>query len=82
MIQDDTLLFKANQFAGISTLGMISLDMLTIGSSAKDSSDRFIYNAGTGDLFYDSDGTGNSQQTKLAKLDAGLALTRSDFSMF
>ena len=81
-IQDDTLLFKANQFAGISTLGMISSDMLTIGSSANDSSDRFIYNAGTGDLFYDSDGTGNSQQTKLAKLDAGLALTRSDFSMF
>ena len=76
------MLFKANKFPGISILGTIRLDMLTIGSSANDSSDRFIYNSGTGDLFFDSDGTGSAQQTKLAKLDAGLALTNSDFEMF
>ncbi len=81
-IQDDTLLFQANKFAGISTLGMINSDMLTIGSSANNSSDRFIYNSATGDLFYDSDGTGSSQQTKLVNLDKGLALSNSDFEMF
>lgn len=47
----------------------------------KGTGDRFIYNSSSGDLFYDSDGTGNRQQIKLAKLDAGLALTNGDFEI-
>gem|GEM_PF-6634267 len=80
-VADDTMLFKASNFAGVSTLGMVSSDMLTIGSSADDSSDRFIYNSNSGDFFYDSDGTGSSQQVKLAKLNPGLALTNSHFEL-
>ena len=80
-LEDDTMLFAASGLAGVSTLGMISSDMLTIGSSADDSSDRFIYNSASGDLFYDSDGRGSSQQTKLVNLDAGLALTSNNFEV-
>ena len=80
-VEDDTLVFNTTNFAGISTQGMISSDMLTIGTDASSSSHRFIYNSGTGNLFYDSDGSGSSQQVKLVGLDTGLALTNSDFEM-
>jgi hypothetical protein len=35
---------------------------------------RFIYNVGSGDLFYDSDGIGGNEQIKLARLGSGLSL--------
>ncbi len=78
-VEDDTLVFVASGFAGIATLGMVSVDMFTIGSNPSTTSHRFIYSAGSGELFYDQDGTGNSAKVKLADLDAGLPLTNSDF---
>ena len=80
-VEDDTLLFTASNFAGVSNLGIISPEIFTIGASANDSSDRFIYHAGSGDLFYDLDGTGSGQQVKLVKLDAELSLTSSNFEL-
>ena len=80
--QDDTMWFVTTGFAGISTTGMISSQMLRIGSDATTSSHRFIYNSGSGDLFYDSDGSGSSARVLLAELDSGLALTNADFRMF
>lgn len=80
-VEDDSLVFVASGFAGISTLGMVSVDMFTIGSNASTTSARFIYSAGSGELFYDQDGSGSSAKVKLADLDAGLPLTNSDFVM-
>ena len=80
-VADDTLVFRTNNFAGISTKGMISSNMLQIGTGANDSSDRFIYNSSTGNLFYDPDGSGSKPKVKLVGLNAGLALTNNDFEM-
>ena len=79
--QDDTMWFVTTGFAGISIKGMISSQMLTLGSDATATSHRFIYNSGSGDLFYDSDGSGSSAKVLLAELESGLALTNADFKM-
>ena len=80
-VQDDIFAFSASGFKGITTMGIVKSKMFTIGTSASSRSHRFIYHASNGDLFYDSDGVGNSQQVKLAKLDANLALTNNHFEI-
>ena len=83
-VQDDTMLFMSRGFAGISTTtnGMVDSRMLTLDSNATSSSHRFIYNPGSGDLFYDRDGAQSRPQILIAELDSGLALTNADFRMF
>ncbi|MBL8486051.1 MAG: calcium-binding protein [Rhodocyclaceae bacterium] len=50
------------------------------GSAAHDSSDRIIFNAGTGALYYDADGSGFLHlQVQFATLDRGLTLAADDF---
>lgn len=49
--------------------------MFILGKAATSSSHRFIYNVGSGDLFYDSDGIGGNEQVRIAQLDSGLSLS-------
>ncbi|WAJ26899.1 calcium-binding protein [Antarcticirhabdus aurantiaca] len=46
---------------------------------AAERDDRIIYEADTGKLFYDPDGSGAIQGTQFAKLTAGLSLSYADF---
>ena len=80
-VQDDMLAISAAGFEGISTVGMVSSQMFTLGTSAVTNSHRFIYHASSGDLFYDSDGVGNERQIKLAELDANLAVNHNHFEI-
>jgi len=61
--------------------GALAAGAFRIGASAGflDFSDRIIYNAATGALFYDPDGFGGTAQTQFATLSAGLAMTAADF---
>ena len=77
-VEDDTLVFSATGFGGNLTVGMVGSEMFTVGA-ATDNQHRFIYDTGSGDLFYDSDGTGNEEQIRLASLSNGLALTHNNF---
>lgn len=56
----------------------LSADQFMVGSSASDSSDRFIYNDLKGELWFDVDGTGAAAQVQLATLATGLNLTHED----
>lgn len=47
--------------------------------SAKDASDRVIYETDTGKLFYDKDGAGGAVKVLFAVVDPGLNLTHADF---
>jgi hypothetical protein len=73
-VKEDTLVFSAAGFGGNLVAGKVSSQMFTLGTAATSSSHRFIYNVGSGDLFYDSDGIGGNEQIKLARLDSGLSL--------
>lgn len=77
---DDTLHLSGTIFTGLA-LGAISANQLVIGSTAQDSSDRIIYNATTGALYFDSDGTGASASAQLqfAAMNTGVVVTNVDF---
>ncbi|HEY9619314.1 MAG TPA: calcium-binding protein [Crinalium sp.] len=80
----------ANDFIGVSpsgfggglTMGTLKVDQFRIGSSAKDSSDRFIYNKSTGALYFDVDGIGGLTQVQIAKLSTGLVMTNQNIRIF
>lgn len=65
---DDRLQVEDVDFGGGLQPGSITAAQFRLGSSAQDTSDRFIYNRSTGTLFFDSDGTGNNTQVQLATL--------------
>jgi Ca2+-binding RTX toxin-like protein len=50
----------------------------TIGASATSNSQRFIYNSGTGALFFDPDGNGLMPQVQIANLGRDTVLSKSD----
>ncbi len=64
--------------AGGLPLGQLSADAFTLGASAADASDRFIYNQSTGALFFDPDGIGGRSQIQFATLSNKAALNHSD----
>jgi Ca2+-binding RTX toxin-like protein len=77
-VADDTIWLDDYAFAAL-TPGALSAGAFTVGSAAADASDRVIYNATTGALSYDADGTGAAAAIKFATLGTGLALTHQDF---
>ena len=66
-------------FTQIGGLGTLSSGAFTTGSGAGDADDRIIYNAATGQLFYDADGNGAGAGVLFAQLSSGLNLSASDF---
>ncbi|WP_373505465.1 calcium-binding protein [Aestuariivirga sp.] len=51
------------------------------GTAAAEADDRLIYDAPSGRLLYDPDGTGSNAAVLLAKLKAGVALSFQDFEI-
>ncbi|MDB5505717.1 MAG: hypothetical protein JWR75_355 [Devosia sp.] len=58
---------------------VLSPDAFATGTAASDASDRVIYDATTGALFYDRDGIGGASAVRFAMLTANLGLSASDF---
>ncbi len=77
-VPNDTIRLDNKGFVGLNA-GALSGARFCVGSQAKDSSDRIIYNKSTGELFYDPDGTGSAAQVKFAVLSSPPKLTAADF---
>jgi serralysin len=77
-VTDDVIRISQGGF-GYTFTDIPIADLFRIGSSAKDSSDRFIYNKSTGALYYDPDGIGGAAQIQFAKLSKGLSMTYQNF---
>lgn len=77
----DTIGLDNAIFTAIGALGTLAAAAFRRNSTglAGDSSDRIIYETDTGNLFYDSNGTGSGGRHRIADLDAGLAVTYQDF---
>lgn len=73
---DDINLSKA-VFKGYAVGADLSNDFV-IGTAAVDSTDHFIYNSSTGDLYYDIDGSGSKAAIQFATLTGATTLIASD----
>ncbi len=80
LILDDDI-FKALGIAGTGVGAPLTASKFHAGKSAHDSSDRIIYNASTGALYYDADGSGGVAQQQIAIIgtDTHPTLSASDF---
>ena len=75
---DDTIDLSHSIFTALAT-GALSASAFHVGTAATTTSQHIIYDSGTGNLSYDSDGSGSHAQILFAHLAAGLALTEGNF---
>ncbi|WP_159997272.1 hypothetical protein [Roseomonas sp. 18066] len=76
---EDSIYLAASIFKGLGAAGKLSATAFHVGSAAADAADRIIYNASTGVLSYDVDGSGSASAIQFASLGAGLSLTHDYF---
>jgi serralysin len=79
VVADDVIRIARVGFGSGLNRGTLRADQFSLGSSAQDSGDRFIYDQSTGALYFDSDGIGGLAQVQLAQLSTGLAMTSRNF---
>ncbi|MBF2001379.1 MAG: cadherin domain-containing protein, partial [Synechococcales cyanobacterium M58_A2018_015] len=75
---DDTLIISRSGFSPSLRLGRIARSRFVLGNRAQDRMDRFIYNRGTGVLFFDRDGAGGLGAVAIARFTNRPSLTRAD----
>lgn len=78
-IADDKIELDNAVFQALTSTGPLGAQAFFVGTAAHDASDRIIYNAASGALFYDRDGSGGAAAVQFAVLDPGLSLTHNDF---
>lgn len=73
---------SAYKTAGLVPNAPITADQFRVGTAALDASDRFIYDTTTGDLFFDSDGSGVNAAVQIANLTEAPLLTNTNIVTF
>lgn len=76
---EDAIYLNRDVFTGISSDGVLSAAAYVEGTRARDSSDRIVYDQGTGKIFYDPDGAGGAAQVLFATVTPGTDLAAVDF---
>jgi Ca2+-binding RTX toxin-like protein len=80
--EDDTFFLSASIFGRIGK-GVVAKDAFHVGSKAHDLDDRIIYNAKTGALSYDKDGSGSEYAAiKFAQVTPKTLVAAHDFLVF
>ena len=74
----DRIALATDVFAALG--GGVSASSFVTGSAAADSDDRLVYDAASGRLFYDADGSGPGAAIQFAQLALGTALNANDFT--
>jgi Ca2+-binding RTX toxin-like protein len=80
-VADDTIFLDRAIFKGIAA-GALSSAAFVNGSAATDAADRILYDKASGNIFYDSDGSGGAAAVLFAQVNAGTALTHLDFNAY
>ncbi|MCG7393546.1 hypothetical protein MHY87_11570 [Microvirga sp. ACRRW] len=80
-VGEDIILLEYDVFTGLAYYGSLHADSFHIGTQAVDHNDRIIYDAESGKLFYDADGSGSAAAVQFAQLSKHLSLTAASFSI-
>ncbi|HEV2746336.1 MAG TPA: M10 family metallopeptidase C-terminal domain-containing protein [Allosphingosinicella sp.] len=75
---DDGIYLDRSVFAAIGE-GRLVADAFHRGAFADEAADRILFDAATGNLFYDPDGNGAAAAALFARLEPGTALGAADF---
>ncbi len=73
----DRIHLDASIFSGLAG-GVLDASAFAYGSAAQDADDRILYDAVTGKLYYDADGSGAGEAVLFAQLTPGAGLTSGD----
>jgi RTX toxins and related Ca2+-binding proteins len=76
---DDTIMLDHMVFGAAGAAGFLPSAEFWAGTRAHDGSDRIVYDATTGLISYDPDGTGRAAAVQFAQVNKGLKLTAGDF---
>jgi serralysin len=76
--QGDRITVSVKGMAGQMKRGKLTADQFTLGASAQQDQAGFVYNATSGNLFFDADGMGGQKQVQIAKLAARTAQYHGD----
>ena len=77
----DTIQLSRQVFSNIA-LGTLASDSFHLGEAAGDADDRIVYDAISGNIFYDEDGSGDTAAVLFATVTPGTILNSSDFVVF
>ena len=79
----DVIRLENAMFTKLTSLGTLSAGAFTANASgvATSSSHRIIYETDTGNLFYDSNGNAAGGSVLFARLDPGVAMSASEFTV-
>ncbi len=80
---EDIFTFSRAVFTAFATtpLGPLSSSMFKVGTAATTTDQHIIYNSSTGNLYYDSDGSGSAAMVQVAFLSGKPTVTSSSFSI-
>jgi Ca2+-binding RTX toxin-like protein len=76
---DDRIELVQATFAGFGPLGVLTAEAFALGTAAAEADDRILYDAATGAIRIDRDGTGTQDAVIFARVAPGTALTADDF---
>ena len=79
VVADDVIHLQNSVYTKIGAPGVLASKAFWTGKKAHDSSDRIIYDKGTGALWYDADGTGKAAQIKIGQLTKNLKMDAAEF---
>ncbi|MEH2291539.1 MAG: hypothetical protein V7K79_29845, partial [Nostoc sp.] len=81
-VGDDTILVSKKEFAlSQSQNTTLNVSLFRLGTSATTTSDRFIYDKTTGNLFFDADGIGKAAQVQIAQFSNQAMLTNANITV-
>jgi Ca2+-binding RTX toxin-like protein len=80
VVADDRFLLENSVFVGLgAATGTLAAGAFRAGTAAGDASDRIVYHAATGRVWYDADGSGAGTAVLVATVTGGLALSAGEF---
>jgi Ca2+-binding RTX toxin-like protein len=79
--EGDILKMKGSVFGNLSA-GMLEAELFQLATAAQDENDRFMFDQGNGQLWFDSDGTGTAAQVLVATFEQMASVTSMDIEIF